>query len=48
MKFDRGGDLALAVVLLLAALYTEYNIAFIAAVLLLTLAVARGRSLLRD
>ena len=47
LKFDRGGDLALAAVLLLAALYTKYNIAFIAAVLLLTLAVARGRSLLR-
>lgn len=48
LRFDRGRDLAFAVVFLLAALYTKYNVAFIAAILLLTLVAARGRSLLRD
>ncbi|HEV2263565.1 MAG TPA: glycosyltransferase family 39 protein [Stellaceae bacterium] len=47
LKFDRGRDLALAAVLLLAALYTKYNVAFVVAALLLTLIAARGRSLLR-
>jgi len=48
LKFDRGRDLALAAALLLAALYTKYNVAFIVAPLLLTLIVARGWSPLRD
>ena len=48
LKFDRGRDLALAAVLLLAALYTKYNVAFIVVALLPTLVAARGRSLLRD
>lgn len=48
LKFDRGRDLMLAAALLLAALYTKYNVAFIVAPLLLTLVVARGPALLRD
>ena len=48
LKFDRGRDLALAAALLLAALYTKYNVAFIVAPLLLTLVVACGWSALRD
>lgn len=48
LKFDRGRDLAWAAGLLLAALYTKYNVAFIVAPLLLTLLVARGPELLRD
>lgn len=48
LKFDRARDLALAAALLLAALYTKYNVAFIVAPLLLTLVVARGWSALRD
>jgi len=48
LRFDRGRDLAIAVAFLLAALYTKYNVVFIAAVLLLTLIAARGRSLPRD
>lgn len=48
LKFDRGRDLMLAAGLLLAALYTKYNVAFIVAPLLLTLVAARGWSSLRD
>ncbi|MGH6968657.1 MAG: ArnT family glycosyltransferase, partial [Stellaceae bacterium] len=48
LRFDRGRDLAMASVLLLAALYTKYNVVFIAAVLLLTLVAARGRTLIGD
>lgn len=48
LRFDRGRDLVFAVLFLLAALYTKYNVAFITAVLLLTLVAARGRSFLRD
>lgn len=47
-KFDRGRDLVLAAALLLAALYTKYNIAFIVVPLLLTLIVAGSWSPLRD
>jgi len=48
LRFDRSRDLALAVVFLLAALYTKYNVVFIAAVLSLTLVAARGPSFFRD
>ncbi|MGH6976761.1 MAG: ArnT family glycosyltransferase, partial [Stellaceae bacterium] len=48
LKVDRGRDLALAAVLLLAALYTKYNVVFVVAALLPTLVAGRGRSLLRD
>lgn len=48
LKFDRGRDLMLAAGLLLAALYTKYNVAFIVAPLLLTLVAARRWSSLRD
>lgn len=48
LRFDRGRDLAISATLLLAALYTKYNIVFIAAVLLLTLIAARGRAFVAD
>ncbi|MGH6984888.1 MAG: ArnT family glycosyltransferase [Stellaceae bacterium] len=48
LKFDRGRDLVLAAGLLLAALYTKYNVAFIVAPLLLAVIAARGWPLLRD
>jgi hypothetical protein len=48
VRFDRGRDLAISAALLLAALYTKYNVAFIAAVLPLPLIVARGGTVVRD
>ncbi len=48
VRFDRGRDLTISAVLLLAALYTKYNVAFIAAVLLLTLIAVQGATVVRD
>ena len=48
LKFDRGRDLALAAALLLAALYTKYNVAFVVVPLISTLIAGRGRLVLRD
>jgi len=48
VRFDRGRDLMISAALLLAALYTKYNVAFIAAVLPLPLIMARGGTVVRD
>ena len=45
---DRTRDLALAVALLLAALYTKYNVVFVAPVLLAALLRARGADVVSD
>ncbi|MDE2229289.1 MAG: glycosyltransferase family 39 protein [Alphaproteobacteria bacterium] len=48
MRFNSGRDLVLSAALFLAALYTKYNVVFIAAVLLLTLVATRCGAAMRD
>ncbi len=48
MRAGRGADLAFGAAMLLAALYTKYDVVFIAPVVMLTLVAARGVGILRD
>lgn len=48
LRFDRRRDLIVSALLLLAALYTKYNVVFIVVVLFLGSFAARGAGLLRD
>lgn len=48
MRAGRGADLVFGAAMLLAALYTKYDVIFIAPVLMLALVAARGGAILRD
>src|SRR5208282_3243024 len=48
MRAGRGAHLAIGAAMLLASLYTKYNVVFLAPVLVLALIAARGSTILRD